>query len=271
MNRLLKNFLAAAAIAGVSTSVSAHRIWMLPSTFTLSGEKERVTVDAAISNDLFFPNHVAMELNEISATAPDGSDVELLNGAEGEIRTTFDLKLEQQGTYKIAELAKTYFARWQEDGKEKRARNSLENLLERGIAEKEGAAFMVAERRVETFVTLGAPSNQVFAPTGEGIELVPTTHPNDVYVDENVSFSFTVDGKPAAGLEVTILKGHDRYRDKPGEQKIKTDENGAISFKVSEPGRYWMSLFAVAGTREEGGLTLARRTSYTATFEALAN
>jgi len=271
MKKTLKTLLAATAIAGLTTGAFAHRIWILPSTFTLSGETERVTVDGAISNDLFFPNHVAMNLAGISVTAPDGSAVELLNGKRGEIRSTFDLKLNQQGTYKIAENAKTYFARWTEDGEEKRARDSLAGLLARGLADKEDAKFMVAERRVETFVTLGAPSENIFTPSGEGIELAKSTHPNDVYVGEDIRFTFTLDGKPAANLELIILKGNDRYRDTQSEMKIKTDETGTATFQIEEAGRYWMSLHTVAGTRKEGDITLARRTSYTATFEALNN
>jgi len=271
MNRLTKSILFAVAITSVSTGAFAHRIWLLPSTFTLSGEHERVTLDAAISNDLFFPNHVPMNLAGVTVTAPDQSNIELSNPAQGEIRSTFDIKLNQQGTYKIAENAKTYFAQWKEDGEAKRARANLQELLARGIADKEDAKFMVAERRVETFVTLGAPSKQVFALSGEGLELTPTTHPNDVYVDENITFSFTLDGEPAAGLEMIVLKGNDRYRDTQAELKVKTDETGSATFKLTDAGRYWINLATVAGTRKEGELTLARRVSYAATFEALNN
>lgn len=271
MNHFFKNTLLAAALLGATTAANAHRIWLLPSTFTLSGEEQWVTVDGAISNDLFFPNHVAMALGNISVTAPDGSLVALENGLRGKFRSTFDVKLDQQGTYRISEKAAAYFARWMEGGEEKRARASLDDLLARGIADKEGANFMVARRNVDTFVTLGAPTDTSFAATGVGLELVPDTHPNDVYVGEPVRFRFTLDGNPAADVEVMIVKGHDRYRDTGGEIKTKTDAEGYVQFTPGTPGRYWMNAFTIAGKVEEQGVELNRRVSYTLTFEALQN
>ena len=85
----------------IAGQASAHRAWILPSTFTLSGEAQRITVDAAISNDLFYPNHHALDLDSVSVTAPDGSDVPLEHAASGEYRSVFDVPLTQQGTYKI--------------------------------------------------------------------------------------------------------------------------------------------------------------------------
>lgn len=271
MKKYLQSILLAGAVLGAAETASAHRIWILPSTFTLSGEEQWVTVDGAISNDLFFPNHVAMSLDNITVTAPDGAEAPKENGARGKFRSTFDVKLDKEGTYRVTEKAATYFARWQEDGEEQRARASLDELLSKGLAEKEGAAFMVARRRVETFVTLGAPTSDVFSPIGEGVELVPTTHPNDVYAGEDITFSFLLDGVPAKDMEVLIVKGHDRYRDAQNEIKVTTDENGTIVFSVAEPGRYWLSTFTVAGKAQEQGIDMARRVSYTVTFEALPN
>ena len=41
-------------------SAQAHRAWMLPSATVLSGEEPWITVDAAVSNDLFYFEHVPM-------------------------------------------------------------------------------------------------------------------------------------------------------------------------------------------------------------------
>lgn len=271
MKRVFKTLLSAGLIAAATTAASAHRIWILPSTFTLSGEQEWVTVDGAISNDLFFPNHVAMNLANVTVTAPDGSAVPLENGARGKFRSTFDVKLDQQGTYKIAENAATYFAQWQEDGERRRTRDSLAGLVEKGIVKKEGVELTVAQRRVETFVTLGAPTRGVFDLAPEGMAMAPITHPNDVYEGEDVSFQLLLDGKPAAGIEVTVVKGNDRYRDTSGEVKVKTDEEGQFTFTAGEPGRYWMQGHTMAGSATVEGYEMDRRVSYTATFEVLQN
>ena len=55
-------------------SAQAHRAWMLPSATVLSGEEPWITVDAAVSNDLFYFEHVPMRLKGIgeAAQAPAG-------------------------------------------------------------------------------------------------------------------------------------------------------------------------------------------------------
>jgi hypothetical protein len=41
-----------------------------------------VTVDAAESSDLFFPDHRALQLNNVKVWAPDGSESKIENGNE---------------------------------------------------------------------------------------------------------------------------------------------------------------------------------------------
>jgi uncharacterized GH25 family protein len=56
-------------------SAHAHRAWMLPSATVLSGEDPWITVDAAVSNDLFYFEHFPMQLEGIGkpiSMAPRG-------------------------------------------------------------------------------------------------------------------------------------------------------------------------------------------------------
>src|SRR3546814_16527038 len=70
-----------------------------------------------------------------------------------------------------------------------------------------------SNNRNEIFVTVGEPTTTLFQPTGKRIELVPVTHPNDLIAGETATFQFLLDGKPAAGLPVTVIPGGIRYRD----------------------------------------------------------
>jgi uncharacterized GH25 family protein len=270
MKRLTLKLLAASSLVfAMAGSASAHRAWLLPSTFTLSGDAQWVTVDAAISNDLFFPNHHAIDPASITVTAPDGSHVAIAHAAEGEIRSMFDVRMDQQGTYRISTAgAPSYFAGWMENGERKRWRGTLETLRAEGIDKKPGVEVSQAQRSVETFVTLGAPSTEVFTPTGTGLEFRPVTHPNDVFTGEPVSFRLLLDGAPASGLDVTILPGNDRYRDTPGELSVKTDTDGVFTFTPELPGPYWLTTGSEGETTVDG-MAMKVRTSYTATFEAL--
>lgn len=265
----LKSLLVA-SLVGVTLipSAQAHRMWILPSTFTLSGDEQWITVDGAISNDLFFPNHVAMDLDDIIITLPDGKTSSPENGWKGKIRTTFDLKLDQQGTYKVTENGSLYFASWKEDGEEKRRRGSLSAFKEDGLFEKDGLKLMHSSRRVETYVTLGAPSNEVFKLSSKGVEMQPITHPNDVYTGEEVSFKFYVDGEIAKDLDVLVIKGNDRYRDNVEQLELKTDSEGVVRFTPEIAGRYWMSI-NVRKPGKKDGRDMMFLNAYSATFEAL--
>lgn len=269
MKTIQKLLLAAAAIVVSAAPAQAHRMWMLPSTFTLSGEEQWVTVDGAISNDLFFPNHVPLSLEDVTIVAPDGVVSAPEGGWTGKFRSAFDVKLDKQGTWKFAETGAMYFAQWKESGEPQRRRGSLAKLKADGVLDKDGVQLMKSGRRVETFVTLGAPSSQALQPTGKGLELVPVTHPNDIFADEEATFSFLKDGVPAAGLEVDVVKGHDRYRDDPDVMKLTTDDQGVITFTLDEPGRYWIAARA-EGAAELDGKPIRAMTSYVATFEVLA-
>lgn len=246
----------------------AHRMWMLPSTFTLSGDEQWITVDGAISNDLFFPNHVPLSLDAIIVQSPDGEVSSVENGWTGRFRSTFDVLLDQQGTYRVSENGAAWFARWTENGEPQRRRGSLESLKEAGLFDNPEASIFSSQRRVETFVTLGAPSETVFGSTGEGLELKPVTHPNDVFAGEEVTFGFLLDGEPAEGLEIELVKGNDRYRNAAGIETLTTDADGTFTFTPEEPGRYWLTT-GVEGEGEFEGRAIGIGRSYVMTFEAL--
>lgn len=266
---LLKASAATAAMTlAIAAPANAHRAWMLPSTYTLSGDEQWITVDGAISNNLFTPNHVAMRLDGVSVTGPDGAPIEMQNEASGEIRSVFDLHLQQQGTYRLSAGGDGYFASWEEGGERQRWRGDAETLAAEGIENKPDVEISRNVRRTETFVTLGQPSEGVFAQEGTGLELKPVTHPNDVYAGEEVTFQFLLDGSPAEGVTIELVRGHDRYRDAEGTVELTTDADGMVKFTPDTPAPYWLS----AEHESEGNLNgraIAVRTSYVMTFEAL--
>ncbi|MCJ2185097.1 DUF4198 domain-containing protein, partial [Novosphingobium sp. 1949] len=91
----------AALCVALAAPASAHRLWLLPSTSTLSGTAQWVSVDAAVSNDLFYPDHFPLKTDEIKVWQPDGSEGALKNPATGRYRSTFDVPIDKAGTWKI--------------------------------------------------------------------------------------------------------------------------------------------------------------------------
>lgn len=286
-----KPLIALAAIAAIAAPAAvAHRMWLLPSSTTVSGTDNWITVDAAVSNDLFFFDHQPLRVVP-TVTQPDGTAGAVENHAVGKFRATFDVHLTQQGTYKIAVVNEGVMGRYTLNGETKMLpRGTTPATLASAIPA--GATDVVTSEsltRNEIFVTQGEPTSTVFKTTGKGLELVPVTHPNDLVAGEAATFQFLLDGKPAAGMFVTAIPGGNRYRDSLGQMDLKTDAQGKVSIQWPTPGMYWLNVTPNA-PREEGGPgqgaqgpggpgqgprampagPMPRRVSYTTTLEVLA-
>lgn len=241
---------AAGLVLALPLAANAHRGWIVPSFTVLSGDGAWVTVDAAVSNELFYADHNPMRLDAVVVTAPDGSVDKIQNALTGKYRSTFDVQLAKPGTYKIGSAVSTVMASWTQDGQVKRFRGSPEDFAKQVPAGAADLKTIKSFNRNETFVTRDAPTTTVFAPTGKGLELVPVTHPNDLVAGEAATFKFLLDGKPAADLEVTFAPGNSRYRATPGDFKVKTGADGSFKVTFPEAGMYWMN--AVVRTGETG-------------------
>lgn len=220
-----------------SLPAQAHSVWLLPSSTVLSSS-QFVTFDAAVSNDIFYFNHRPLPVDNLVITAPDGSNPSPVNVAKGELRTTFDLKLEQKGTYLFDIQRGGLRASWKEGGKPKRFMGNAESLAKEVPASAEDLKVDESLTHVVTFVTVGAPSE--IKPSNKGLELVPITHPNDLIAGETAEFQMNVDGQPAAGVEVAIVSGQSRYRNVLGETKYTTDAQGKIKVSWPQPGMYYL-------------------------------
>lgn len=275
-NRLL---LLAGLVLGTS-ALHAHRVWILPSMTVLSGTDQWVSFEAAVSNNLFFPNHRPVPIEAIEVRGPDGAPVAVQNAVGGQVRSSFELQLKTQGTYAISLKPgivrrptspgdPTLFGSYEKDGKTERWRGTPESLVAEGMAKKQG--FKLREsggRHVVTFVTCGKPSDTVLKVSGKGIEIEYLTHPNDLFVGEAARFRLLLDGKPAANAEVTVVRGDDRYRDEAGDVNLRTDKAGIVQIKWPQAGRYWLEANATtAGTLH--GVPSEKSFTYIATFEVL--
>lgn len=268
--------IAAAAVAiTLPAAVQAHRQWMLPSMTVVSGEGDDVwvTVDAAVSNDLFYFEHQPLRV-EPSVMLPDGTSGEIRNKATGRYRTTFDVQIGKRGTYKIFYAMDGVMGSYKLNGEEKRIPRgtttaNLASVIPAGATD---VRTTESSNRNEIFVTAGEPTTTVFKPTGKGIELVPVTHPNDLVAGEPATFQFLLDGKPAAGLPVTVIPGGIRYRDQLHQQDLKTGADGKVTVKWGDPGMYWINATTPRAEREEGAPPApgGRRASYVTTLEVMA-
>ena len=276
--------LAALIAASLPFSALAHKQWLLPSATVVAGNDAWVTVDAAVSNQLYYPDHVAMRLDNVSIAAPDGSTLPPQNPATGKYRSVFDVPLAQEGTYRIANLNRGLSARWDTPeslaaAKDKPAAGGMSGarggFLRNATAEdlatkipKNAQNLQVTEGigRVETFVTKGKPST--VAATGKGLELVPVTHPSDLYVGEQFVFEVHYDGKPlpAQKVEIHAARGDDEIQPAPVE--LTTDAAGKASFALQQAGAY-LALIRYRGPAPAGAAAPEYGNNYTLSFRVL--
>jgi uncharacterized GH25 family protein len=285
--RLKTLLLAAVAAATLAAPAMAHRQWLLPSTTTLSDTNQYVTVDAAVSNDLFYPDHVAMRPEQIKVWAPDGTTGTIENAATGRHRTTFDVKVDKPGTWKIGTEMSSVMGSFKLNDEEWRvggrrgpppaagagaqARPRVQSVAT--PAEIPAGATDVKLTEVSsqnaTFVTAGPPSETVFKPTGKGLEFQPISHPGALVADEEGQFRFLVDGKPAAGVKVTVVPGSKKFREAEGAQELVTGADGVLRVNWPVPGMYWLSA-TVTDANTTVPRATERRMTFTTTLEVPA-
>jgi len=246
----------------------AHRLWLLPSATVLSGNDPWVTVDAAVSNNLFNFDHFPLKLDGLVVTAPDGTAVKPENESTGRYRSVFDVHLTQDGTYRIAIDNRGVFASYKLNGEPKRWRGSVDALAQALPANAQDVDVTETEVRVESFVTRGKPSAGALKPTGHGLELVALTHPNDLVAGAHTGFRLLIDGKPASNVKVSVVPGASRYRDQPGDTTYTTAADGNFDVKWPNPGMYYMEA-EVRDDHTSIPQAKNRRAAYAATFEVL--
>lgn len=235
--------LAILAAVAAPMSAQAHRGWLTPSHTVLSGDSFWVSFDAGASNGVFIADHAPLRLSPetLSITAPDGSAGVADHLMQGAYRTTFDVEINKPGTWKIANASAGLNVAWTLNGEPGRWRGPEAEMAANIPAGATNVVSAFSANRLETFVTLGNPTETVFTPTGVGIEMVPVTHPNDLVAGEAGTFQFLKDGQPYADADVIVARGGLQYRDNPEEQTLKTDAEGKVSITWPEAGMYWVN------------------------------
>ncbi len=278
-------------------SANAHRAWMLPSATVLSGDEPWITVDAAVSNDLFYFEHFPLQIEgvgeplvmpgqkpaakdakaaparpraQLEIIRPDGSLAQPQFGNTGRYRSTFDVQLDQKGTWKLAIANQGLFARYEENGEMRRWSGKAADFAKQVPKDVKKLQVTESASRMEVFVTSGQPSEQVLKPTNQGLELVAKTHPNDLVAGEEAHFAFIIDGKPAADVKITAIAEGIRYRDDLNEINLTTDKDGVVAITWPQAGMYWLEAVSSQPIKSSTSPATQRRASYTATLEVLA-
>ncbi|HTI95813.1 MAG TPA: DUF4198 domain-containing protein [Rudaea sp.] len=263
--------LGAAVMLTLPLAAHAHRTFLLPSTTLADKAGAVVTFDTSATEELFVPDH-AVQLEKIAVDGPGNARPQPENTWSGKQRSSFELKLPDAGTYRVALINDGLSAMYKVDGQVKRWRGNAESFAKEVPANAQDLNVMRMQSRNETFVRAGDEAGKTeWKTSGVGIEMTPLSSPTELFKGDTTSLRFTLNGKPAADLTVTVIRGGNRYRDALGEITLKTDRDGKISIRWPDAGMYWIG--ASTGRPPQGASgTLAApivRASYSATLEVL--
>jgi uncharacterized GH25 family protein len=272
MNHIQKTVVAL-ALATLSCSASAHRPWLYPQSTNVEAKEAWVTIDGAISEGLFDIDHQALKLDEATVTGPDGLSARAPTPLMGKQRSSFDLKMVKDGTYKISLVTQSVMGSYKDKaGELKRFRGTEESFAKEVPADAQDLKTVRTHARLETFVTANTHSTGALKPSGVGLEMVPLTHPNDLRPGETAKWRFLLDGKALPKFAFSLTPGGVRYRGVLGEMRLATDDKGEVAVKLPGAGMYW--LHAGYPVTSEKGMPAdapanVRRYSYAATLEIL--
>lgn len=271
--RFMKQFAVAIALAGIACAAQAHRPWLLPNATFIETDREAwVTIDGAISEGMFELDHLPLRMDGLTVTDPDGITAPAPAATMGKFRSSVDLRLPKNGTYRITLAAVNVMGSYKLNGETKRFRATEQTVDKEIPAGATEVKRTVMVQRQDTFVTANKPTVGALKPLGAGLELVPVTHPNELRAGEKATFRFQLDGKPLPNFPFSLIPGGVRYRGTANEVRFSTDTRGEATFTLPAPNMYWLSAAypanAPRGPGAEGPAD-ARRYSYSATLEIL--
>ena len=216
----------------------AHTPYLAPNTFA-PREGETVTLDAAFA-ETFFTSEVVFDKSRFSVTAPDGTttvpDTEQYLKSRAVIEHTLP---KQAGTYRFSSGQRlgAVFRNWEFDGKKESTRDPKATIPEGAKRLPSFQAITLAE----TFLTIGAPDRGALKPRGNGIEIIPVTHPADLYTGESFVFEILYDGKPVANQDVEVSEAVWTSDRKPEVVKLTTGADGRATLALRRVGT-WLAL-----------------------------
>lgn len=258
-------FLLGSLLFACCLSAHAHTPYLAPGSFDpMNGDL--VTLDASFGEAFFVPE-VVFDNSQFVVVNPDGKSVPVDTVQRLKTRAVAEHRLAAgKGTYRFSTGPRlgAIFRTWELNGKQESSRDPAQPL-------PPGAKLLAHYQSLslsETYITAGAPTQAALKPYGKGLELVPVTHPSDLYAGEKFDFSVLYDGKPLADQKVDIfLATGDRGSEKPA-ATLTTDAQGKAAFALDKAGEY-LALIRYRGKAPEGAAAPVYGYNYTLSFRVL--
>ncbi|HBK46016.1 MAG TPA: DUF4198 domain-containing protein [Xanthomonadaceae bacterium] len=257
--------LAAALFGTVVVAASAHTPYLAPSDFAPRGG-QTIALDASFAETFLVPE-AAFDDSRFSVTGPDGATTALSRVEVMKTRTVAEHTLPAaKGTYRFSTGPRlgALFRTWEIGGKQESSRDAAVKIPAGAKVISDFQSLTLAE----TYVSVGAPDRVALQPRGQGLELVPVTHPSDLYAGESFEFLVQYDGKPLAGQKVEVTEAVWTSDRTPQVHTLVTDAQGRALMKLQRAGT-WVALTRHRTAAPAGAPVAEYSNSYTLTFRVL--
>ena len=256
------------ALLLITSNVSSHGRWIVPSHSVLSGERpEVVTFDFSISNDIFHPdrgyggipsqqletlflsdeNTSFKNLNinkrnrwtRLKVHKPDGSFDDSTSVVDFGRKSVAGYKMDQNGTYRVeVSHEPVYYVTYQTKQKKRARKFGRFTQIRKELPES--ATKIVATRltnRVQTYVTRNSATRKNLEPASNGLDIVFDVHPNEFFKGESTEVHLFLHGKPLKKIStIRVTQGDTRYRNQRNTQSFKTDNQGKSTISWNHVG-----------------------------------
>lgn len=231
---------AAAAFASVAVltvgSALAHTSYLEPNIFATTKGK-MVTIEASFTEDFPHPDFV-VKSEDWHYYTPKGERKPYDLIQEFKQVTILEQAIEENGTYRFSTGERlgregtvfklkdgTYKSAFTPEGKQP--------------AVPEGAVILTSQTATiaDVYVTKGAPTTPAMQTSIGRLQIVPVTHPNEIYLDDGFAFRLLFDGKPLQDQAMKLYRAGGKYAADKGVMDLKS---GTSTTKITfeHPGVY---------------------------------
>jgi len=221
------------ALLTSATGALAHTPYLQPTSFEVN-RSGTVSLDASFSEKFFVPE-VAFNNSIFLVTTPSGKQTNPKFLSQLAVRTVLEHTLSGEGTYRFSTGSRLgkIFKVYEQDGKRHSAKDPKKPI-------PKGAkllSFFQSNTKAETYITKGKPNKTALKATNKGLELVMDTHPNELFVGDDVNLTVLFDGQKVDEAKMDIMLAQYQFStNKP--TMTTTSDNGNLSFNVKKAGTY---------------------------------
>lgn len=257
--------LLAVALSVVAMPAIAHTPYFAPASFQVEAGTT-LSLDAAFAESFFVPE-AAFDDSRFAVTGPDGRQGVPDRVVPLRTRVVVEHTLPRQpGTYRFStgERLGAVFRTWEVDGRKVSSRDANERMP----ANAKLLSHFQSRIRAETYVSIGAPDRAALRPYGDGLEIVPVTHPDDLFVGEPFEFEVRFDGKPLAQANVQITEAVWSSDRTAAQVELRSDAQGRVRWAKTQAGT-WLALVRHRAAAPAGAAAPEYSNSYSLAFHVL--